>query len=86
MDYYGEMFQVTTSPWGVAIHWENSAKTPPGQTVPNLHVGTVRMSLETAVALALALKMQLRNYEENVIKTQIPIAPGVMDQLAGKKE
>lgn len=56
----------------------------PGTEVKPIHVGTIRMSLEHAKVLAIMLRKNLKDYEDNTGK--IPMHPDLMKKLGISKE
>ena len=55
-EYYSDVFSIRSSPWGVALGFSLS---PPKDNVDGHDVCTVRISHESAKALAMLLRIHL---------------------------
>lgn len=82
-DLYTDGVQIGLSPFGVTLAF---AMQPAGQTgtMAPIKVCNLRMSLEHAKVLAIMLKKQLKNFEENMGE-DIPLHPTVTQQLGFSK-
>ena len=77
-EYYGDVFYLRTSPWGVAITFGLG---PPKDGTAFRDVCTLRLSHETAKALAMILRKQLKDYEKGTAMT-ICLPTEVVNQLS----
>ena len=66
-EYYGDTLYIRTNPWGVAITFAVAA---PTDEIYGHNVCIVRLSHETAKALSMIIRRQLKKYEGD---TEIPI-------------
>lgn len=76
-EYYGDVYSIRSSPWGVAITFSVEA---PKDDVDGHDVCIVRLSHETAKTLSIMIRNQLKQYEEDT-KTTITIPPKVINRL-----
>lgn len=76
-EYYGDAYYIRTNPWGVAITF---AVAPPTDDVDGHNVCIVRLSHETAKAISMIIRRQLKNYESDT-GTPIAIRSEVMKAL-----
>lgn len=78
-EYYGDVFQLTTNVWGVSVIFGLTSPKPKENTQTQ-DVCIVRVSHETAKALAMILRKQLKNYERDT-KTYIALPTNTMNSL-----
>jgi hypothetical protein len=78
-EYYGDVFQITTNVWGVSLAFGLSAPKPK-ESAAVRDVCVVRISHETAKALSMMLRQQLKNYERDM-QTFIALPSKVMTEL-----
>lgn len=78
LEYYGDVFQLTTNVWGVSLVFGLTAPKPKEGTIRDVCV--VRISHETAKALSMMLRQQLKNYERDM-QTSIALPSKVMTDL-----
>ena len=76
-EYYSDVFSIRGSPWGIALVFSLS---PPKDNVDGQDVCTIRISHESAKALAMLLRKQLKEWERNT-KTAISLPSDVMNAL-----
>ena len=76
-EYYGDVYSIRSSPWGVAITFSVGA---PKDDVDGHDVCIVRLSHETAKTLSMMMRKQLKQYERDT-RTTIAIPSDVMNQL-----
>lgn len=76
-EYYGDVYSIRSSPWGVAITFSVAA---PKDGVEGHDVCIVRLSHETAKTLSMMIHKQLKQYERDT-STTIAVPPDVMNQL-----
>jgi hypothetical protein len=76
-EYYSDVYSLRSSPWGVTITFSLA---PPKDGVEVHDVCIVRVSHETAKALSMMMRKQLKQYERDS-KTVITIPPDVMNAL-----
>lgn len=81
-EYYGDVFQITTNVWGVSLVFSLSEPKPKEGAMAR-DVCVVRISHETAKALSMMLRQQLKNYEKDM-KTYITLPSKVMEELGLK--
>lgn len=75
--YYSDTFYLVTNPWEANIIFTLS---PPKEGIAGHNVCVMRLSHETAKALAMMLRQQLKRYERNT-GTNIALPTGVMSDL-----
>jgi hypothetical protein len=78
-EYYGDVFQLTTNVWGVSLVFGLSVPKPKEDATAR-DVCVVRISHETAKALSMMLRQQLKNYERDM-QTFIALPSKVMMDL-----
>ena len=76
-EYYSDVFYLRTSPWGVAVTF---AEASPKDGIPERDTCIVRLSHETAKAMTMMLRKQLKTYEKEM-QSIITIPPTVMKEL-----
>lgn len=76
---YSDGIQIGVSPFTVTLGFTLAPQAQPGTQVPT-PVATVRMSLEHAKVMAILLKRQLKQYEEQ-LGTGIALPAQVYQQL-----
>lgn len=81
-DYYGEVFNIMTTPWGASITFGVGPHKPKEE---GHDVCVVRLSHETAKSLAMLLRKQLKVYERET-HTSIALPLDVMNQLGMSQE
>ena len=81
-EYYGDVYSIRSSPWGVAITFSVGA---PKDGVEGHDVCIVRLSHETAKTLSMMIRRQLKQYERDT-RTTIAVPPDVMNQLGLAQE
>lgn len=81
-EYYGDVFNLRTSVWGVATTFSTQA---PKDGIEGRDICVVRLSHETAKALAMLLRRQLTKYERDSA-TVIALPDKVMNELGLAKE
>ena len=77
-EYYGDIYYLRTTPWGIAITF---AVSPPKEGIENKDVCVIRLSHETAKTLSMLLRKQLRQYERDT-KTSIALPADVLNNLS----
>ena len=66
-EFYVDQFRVTVAPFGGAMTFGLSDPHPsPGHTLPPQDTVRIRMSLEHMKIMAMLIKRQLKNYEEQM--------------------
>jgi len=83
-EFYGDVFQLVTNVWGVSLVFSLSAPKPK-EVAKARDVCIVRVSHETAKALSMMLRQQLRNYERDM-QTSIALPSKVMTDLGLAQE
>jgi len=78
-EYYGDVFQLTTNVWGVSLVFSLTAPKPKESAIVR-DVCVVRIGHETAKALSMMLRQQLKNYERDT-QTSINLPSKVMADL-----
>lgn len=81
-EYYGDVFYLRSSPWGVALTLTASS---PKENIYEHDVCVVRLSHETAKTLSMVMRKHLKHYEEDT-KTSITIPDKVMSNLGLNEE
>jgi len=76
-EYYGDVFYLRSSPWGVAITLTASS---PKEDIYEHDVCVVRLSHETAKTLSMVIRKQLKQYERDT-KTTVTLPQQVLDKL-----
>ena len=76
-DYYGDVYYLRSTPWGVAITFTASS---PKEGIEEHDVCIVRLSHETAKTLSMVMRKQLKQYEVET-KTTIAVPQQVMNNL-----
>ena len=76
-EYYGDTYYIRTNPWGVAITFAVAA---PTDDVDGHKVCIVRLSHETAKAISMIIRRQLKHYESDT-GTPIAIRSEIMKAL-----
>jgi len=76
-EYYGDVYSIRSSPWGVAITFSVAS---PRDKIEGHDVCIVRLSHETAKTLSMMTRKQLKQYERDT-GTIIAVPPDVMNQL-----
>jgi hypothetical protein len=85
-DYYVDSFRFTVSPYGAAFTLGTSVPHPsPGKVAPGKDLLVLRMSLEQAKVLAMMLRRNLKNYEEEN-RLEIALPAQLFTQLGIAKE
>lgn len=86
-DVYADQFIVTPGVWGVNLSFlKNTPHPTPGQTPSGDVQVTVRMSLEHAKAMTLIMRRQLKQFEREVLGTEIVIPQQVYGSLGVSPE
>lgn len=81
-EYYGDVFYLRSTPWGVAITFSASS---PKEGIEEHDVCIVRISHETAKTLSMMMRKQLKQYEREM-KTIVAVPPQVMNNLGLAEE
>jgi len=81
-EYYGDIYYLRTTPWGVAITFAASA---PKEGIEEHDVCIVRLSHETAKTLSMMMRKQLKMYERDT-NTTIAVPRQVMNNLGLAEE
>lgn len=76
-EYISDVFYLRTNPWGVAITFGLSS---PKEGIEERDVSVVRVSHETAKALSMIIRKQLKKYERDT-STAIAIPAKIMSSL-----
>ena len=76
-EYYSDIFHVRTNPWGVALSFAVSA---PKDGIEQRDICVVRVSHETAKAISMLLRRQLKTYERET-RTMIAIPTKIMNEI-----
>lgn len=76
-EYYGEVYYLRSTPWGMAITF---GVEPSKEGVQGHDVCVVRLSQQTAKTLSMLVRKQLKKYERDTA-TVIAIPQGVMNNL-----
>jgi len=76
-EYYGDVYYLRSSPWGVAITFTAQS---PKEGITDHDVCVVRLSHETAKTLSMLIRKQLKDYERQT-NTAIAVPTKVLNGL-----
>jgi hypothetical protein len=76
-EYYGDVFSIRTSPWGVAVTF---GVAPPTDKIEGHDNCVLRVGHETAKTVAMMLRRQLKQYERDM-NAPIAVPQKIMNDL-----